>query len=82
MPFINAARRELANLNPGTSNHSILDYLINNALAAAVQSRGMRLKHTAIEAKSSLIDRPFNKDFWQRRETATYSLEHVQRATS
>jgi len=35
MPFINAARRELANLNPGTSNHSILDYLINNAQAAA-----------------------------------------------
>jgi hypothetical protein len=34
MPFIIAARRELANLNPGTPNHSILDFLINNALGA------------------------------------------------
>ena len=35
MPFILAARRELANLNSGTPNHAILDYLINNALGAA-----------------------------------------------
>ena len=82
MPFIIAAHRELANLNPGTPNHSILNYLINNALGAANAKSWDAIEAHCNQNQVVVDKQAFQQGFWQRRATATYSLDHVQEVIS
>src|SRR6266487_4424084 len=61
MPFITEAIRSLPTLTPGTPNHAILDYLINNA-----GGRHNAKSWDAIEAHCAAIPVPVDKlDFQQ-----------------